>query len=87
MIRINLIPQKGKKRVGGPVRTIAVAATPGEGRGGLSFVLMLVGWLALGGAGWYLVTMEDEATSGVRAQTADVTKEAADLAGFFFSPS
>lgn len=79
MIRINLIPQKRRKGAGGPARTVAVATTPGEGRGALSAVLMLVGWLVIGGAGWYLVSVEDEAAAGLRAQTASVTKTTTDM--------
>jgi hypothetical protein len=79
MIRINLIPQKRRKGVGGPTRTIAVASTPGEGRGALSFMLMLVGWVALGAGGWYLVTIEDDAAAAYRAQGAAVTKDATDM--------
>jgi Tfp pilus assembly protein PilN len=79
MIRINLIPAKRKKGAGGAVRTVAVAAAPTEGGGGLSFLLMFVGWLLLGGAGWYLVSQEDEAAAGVRAKAANLTKTATDL--------
>jgi Tfp pilus assembly protein PilN len=79
MIRINLIPQKRRKGIGGPSRTIAVTAAPGEGRGGLAFALMMLGWLGIAGAGWYLLEMEEEAAAVVRAQAADVTKDAKDL--------
>lgn len=79
MIRINLIPQKRRKGAVGPTRTIAVAATSGAGNGPLSLVLMLVGWLAVGGAGWYLVTVEDDAAASFRAQAASVTKTTTDM--------
>ena len=79
MIRINLLPAKRKKGVGSPTRTIAAVTSAGPGNGALSFVLMLIGWLAIGGAGWYLLIMEEEAAAGVRAKTANLTKEAKDL--------
>jgi hypothetical protein len=78
MIRINLIPQKRRKSAT-PTRTIAVAAARGEGGGALSFMLMLVGWVVVGGAGWYLVTVEDDAAASFRAQAATVTKSTTDM--------
>ena len=79
MIRINLIPQKRRSKAASPTRTVAVAATPGEGRGALSFMLMLVGWAVIGGMGWYLVTVEDEAAASFRAQAATITKSTTDM--------
>jgi Tfp pilus assembly protein PilN len=80
MIRINLIPAKRRKGGGSPTRTMAAVAAARPGNGAVSFVLMMIGWLAVGGAGWYLVTMEEEAAAGVRAKTANLTKESKDLA-------
>jgi Tfp pilus assembly protein PilN len=41
----------------------------------VSAILMLVGWLAIGGAGYYLLSIEEDAAMAVRAQAAGVSKE------------
>jgi Tfp pilus assembly protein PilN len=87
MIRINLIPQKRKKGSGAAVRTVAVASTPSQGSGGLAAFLMLIGWLGIGGACWYLLTLEDEAATGVRTQAANIQKEAKTLSDAIDSTS
>jgi len=87
MIRINLIPQKRKKGAGGAARTVAVASTPSQGNGALAAILMLVGWLGLGGACWYLGTLEDEAATQVRTQVSSTQKEAKTLSDAIDSTS
>lgn len=76
MIRINLAPTKRKRA--------AAVASSGAGRpqpvagstaGAVSFLLMFVGWVGLAAAGWYLLTIEDDAAMVVRAQAAGVSKE------------
>jgi Tfp pilus assembly protein PilN len=77
MIRINLVPQKRKRSAGGPAPTRAARAesTGGGGSGAATAVLMLLGWGALAGAGWYLLSIEDEAGLAVRANAAGISKE------------
>jgi len=74
MIRINLLPQKRKRAVASPGRTVTVAATTAGGNGTLSFVLMALGWFLVGGAGWYLLSGEEEKATELRAEMANVTK-------------
>lgn len=73
MIRINLLPKKRKaaKTVAGP------AAARGAGGTGQWWVLaMLVGWLGLGGVGYWLLGLEEDISLGLRSQAAAKTKEA-----------
>ena len=78
MIRINLVPQKRKRSAGSPAPTRAVRSesTEGGGSGAATAVLMLLGWGALAGAGWYLLSIEDEAALAVRANAAVISKNA-----------
>jgi hypothetical protein len=72
MIRINLQPKKRKatKAAAGP----AAAAAGGSAQWWL--VAMMIGWLAIGGVGYWLLGLEEEVTQGLRTQTAAKTKEA-----------
>lgn len=73
MIRINLLPTKKK------AARASAAAKGAAGRGGAGqwWVLgWLVGWVLLGGAGWWLLTMEEDATAQMRQQAAAKTHQA-----------
>ena len=72
MIRINLAPSK-KKRAAKAV----AASIPGAGAGGgqLWLLGMMGLWLALIGVGAWLVMLEEDAASELRAQTAAKNKE------------
>jgi hypothetical protein len=72
MIRINLLPKKRKA-------TRAVAGRPAAaatGAGQWWLLAMLIGWLAIGGVGYWLLGLEDEIVQGLRTQSAAKTKEA-----------
>jgi Tfp pilus assembly protein PilN len=80
MIRINLVPQKRKRAAATPGTSRAARAeTPSGGSGTATIVLMLLGWGALAAAGWYLLSVEDEATFAVRAKSAGVSKQVNDI--------
>ncbi|MEM7157720.1 MAG: PilN domain-containing protein [Myxococcota bacterium] len=68
MIRINLLPTKKKAARGGARR-----ASGGEGSanaGQLWVFGWLIGWLLIGGAGYWLLTMEEDAAAAMREQAA-----------------
>ncbi|MEM9459173.1 MAG: PilN domain-containing protein [Myxococcota bacterium] len=71
MIRINLLPTK-KKAARVNALTAAGRGTGGSGAGpGQWWVLaMVVGWLLVGGAGFWLLTMEEDAAAQMRQQAA-----------------
>lgn len=82
MIRINLAPAKRKRPAPGkgPARAPAARGSAASaGNGPLSFALMLGGWVLLLGAGWYLLTLEDDAASAVRAQAAAVNNQVKEI--------
>ncbi len=84
MIRINLAPTKRKRpgAAAAPAARATTTAVAGKGgSGGLALLLMVIGWAALGGAGWYLLTIEDEAALVVRGQAAAVGKEVNEIKG------
>lgn len=67
MIRINLLPSKKKKAA----RASKGAAAGAGGSAGQYWVFgMLVGWLLIGGAGYWLLTMEEDAAAQMRTQAA-----------------
>lgn len=74
MIRINLLPTKKKAaRAGGSRRT----SGEGSANAGQLWVLgWLVGWLLIGGAGYWLLSMEEDAAAAMRTQAAAKAKEA-----------
>jgi Tfp pilus assembly protein PilN len=70
MIRINLLPTKKKA-------ARAAAAVGGTGSAGQWWVLgWCLGWGLVGGAGWWLLGMEDEAAAAMREQAAAKTRAA-----------
>lgn len=76
MIRINLVPQKRKRSVAAaPAARAARAEGGAPGGGAATAIVLLLGWGALAGAGWYLLSLEDEAVMAVRAKAAGVAKE------------
>lgn len=77
MIRINLVPTKRKRPSSATVVQSRPSAGGGGGGGGgaLSFLLMFIGWVGLGGAGWYLLTLEEDAAQVVRAKATSVGNE------------
>jgi Tfp pilus assembly protein PilN len=81
MIRINLVPSKRKRAVKGGTMVSPRVQAPSRGGGGsksgaqLWIVGMVIGWAALGGAGWWLVTIEDDASAQLRTQAAAKNKE------------
>ncbi len=80
MIRINLAPTKRKRATASAAPSASRGpAAAGANSGAVSFLLMFVGWLALGGAGWYLLTIEEEAAQVVRIKAAAINKEVTDL--------
>lgn len=81
MIRINLAPTKRKRAAAtaSPVGGRVQSAVAGGNSGAITFLLMFVGWLGLAGAGWYLLTIEDDAAMKVRTQTAGVAKEVGEI--------
>lgn len=70
MIRINLAPTKKKRAV----RSTAASGAPTGG--GQWWLLGMVGlWLAMVGLGWWLISLEEEAASDLRATTAAKNQE------------
>ena len=75
MIRINLLPTKKKAARA----AAAVASLSGDGGGGAGqywALGMVLGWLLVGGAGYWLLTMEDDAAAAMRQQSATKNREA-----------
>jgi Tfp pilus assembly protein PilN len=54
-------------------------ASVGSGGGAITFLLMFIGWIGLAAAGWYLLTIEEDAAMVVRNQTAGVSKEVGEI--------
>lgn len=71
MIRINLIPSKKKKSAAPKIS----AGAPGQ----WMVVLMLVGWGLIGGAGYWLLTVEETKTEELRAKTSATLKKIEDI--------
>ena len=74
MIRINLLPTKKKS-----ARAAAIKTSGGSGGGGSGqyWVFgMLLGWLFIGGAGYWLLSMEEDAATQMRTQTSAKTRAA-----------
>lgn len=68
MIRINLLPSKKK---GSRASKRSQSSGGGGGGSGQFWVLgMLIGWLLIGGAGYWLLTMEEDAAGAMRQQAA-----------------
>ncbi len=74
MIRINLSPVKKRRRGG---KRTAVTLSAGEGQ--WVVLLMLAGWLALGGLGWWLLALEEEKTTQLRQDAAEKNRLAAEI--------
>jgi Tfp pilus assembly protein PilN len=68
MIRINLVPDRRKKRSSA---VTVQAAGPGQ----VVLVFMLVGWVAVGGGLYWLLLQEQAATDALRAETAKINAE------------
>ncbi len=87
MIRINLAPTKRKRSSAGtvvaaaPGRNNTAVASGGGGSGAASLLLMVIAWAALGGAGWYLLGIEEDATLAVRGQAAAIGNEVNEIKG------
>ncbi len=81
MIRINLAPTKRKRPAPGkgPSRVAPRGAAAWAGNGALAFALMLGGWGALLAAGWYLLSLEEDAAAGVRTQAAAVNTQVKEI--------
>lgn len=79
MIRINLLPSKKKAARA----TAAVASLSGDGAGGGAgqywALGMLIGWLLVGGAGYWLLTMEEDAAAAMRTQAAAKNRKAEEI--------
>ncbi|RMH00247.1 MAG: hypothetical protein D6705_00700 [Deltaproteobacteria bacterium] len=69
MIRVNLAPHRKRSGRKGP----RVQVSGGEGQ--WIVLAMVVGWAALGGLGWYLVTVEEDKRADLRKQTAEKNAE------------
>ncbi len=69
MIRVNLAPNRKKPGRKGP----RIQAGAGEGQ--WVVLAMILGWAALGGLGWYLVSVEDDKRADLRRQTAEKNAE------------
>lgn len=77
MIRINLLPTKKKA-----ARASAAAGSGGASGGGSGqfwALGMLVGWLLIGGAGYWLLSMEDDAAAAMRQQGAAKNRAAEEI--------
>jgi Tfp pilus assembly protein PilN len=76
MIRINLVPTKRKRpSTATVVQSARPTAAGGGNAGAVSFMLMFIGWIGLGAAGWYLLTLEEDAAQSVRAKATSVGNE------------
>lgn len=69
MIRINLAPSKRR------AAARATALREGPSNGQLWIILMLLGWAGFGAAGWWLLTLEEEAKDQLRAQVSQTNKQ------------
>jgi Tfp pilus assembly protein PilN len=77
VIRINLLPAKRKPARGATTAPVpGTRAAAGGGGGQIWFVLMFLTWAGLVGAGWWLVSVEEDALAAIRANAAGKTKEA-----------
>ncbi len=78
MIRINLAPTKKKRsRSSGAA---AAAATPGSTSAAQVWLLgMMIGWIAIGGACYWLQSIEEDAANEQRRQAAAKNKEADEI--------
>jgi len=74
VIRINLLPTKRKK-----VAAMSAKPVVQAGGGALTVMLMIIGWAALGGAGWWMIELETVATDEVRRAANAATEEAKKL--------
>ncbi|MCH9686309.1 MAG: PilN domain-containing protein [Deltaproteobacteria bacterium] len=76
MIRINLLPSKKKAARASK----AAAGGRSAGGGGQWWALgMLIGWVLIGGAGYWLLSMEDDMAADMRKQSAAKNREAEKL--------
>ncbi len=79
MIRINLLPSK-KKAARASAAAAGGRSSRGAGGGGGAgqwwMVGMLLGWVLIGGAGYWLLSMEDQASAQMRQQAASKAKAA-----------
>lgn len=71
MIRINLLPKKRKA-----TRAVVGAGAGRSSAGQWWLVAMLLGWVALGGVGYWLLGLEEDVVQGLRTQAAEKTKQA-----------
>lgn len=72
MIRINLLP--AKKR--------GVRLAPSEGgtsKGDLLLFAVLIGWIVLGGVGYWMVVTEEDETARLRAESAKITAKVQEI--------
>lgn len=79
MIRINLLPTKKKAaRASAAVATRSGDAA-GGGAGQYWALGMFIGWLLVGGAGYWLLTMEEDAAAAMRQQAAAKNRKAEEI--------
>ncbi len=78
MIRINLLPSKRKAaKAGKKASKVSVGGSASTGQ----FVLlgMVVGWIALGAVGYWLILREEEAATQIRAETNTVNERVKEI--------
>lgn len=82
MIRINLHPSRKSAKT---TVTKAQKAVPSGGGGGgtskgqIALVLMILGWSALGGVGWWLIKREKDEATALKTKAGGINKEADDI--------
>ncbi len=67
MIRINLSPSR-KRRSSKKGAQVQLSASQGQ----WIVLAMVVGWVALGGLGWWLVSVEEDKTQQIRRETSEL---------------
>lgn len=78
MIRINLLPSKRKAARPGK-RAAAARVSTSASTGQLILLGMVVGWVALGGVGYWLILQEEEEAQRLRAETNTVNARVAEI--------
>ena len=73
MIRINLLPSKKR----GAVRL--APSGDGTSKGDILMVAMVMGWLGLGGVGYWLLSTEEETTARLRSESASINKKVKEI--------
>lgn len=78
MIRINLHPSRktAKSTATKAQKTVPSGGGGSVGKGQIAAVLMLVGWAALGGVGWWLIKREKDEAAALKAKAGEINVEA-----------